>query len=110
MNVLKRFAEKEADYWLYEARLEGQRLQKFREMEMERVETGWRQAEKSLNIAIQEKQQAEQEKQQAIQEKQQAEREKQQAEREKQQAEREVNQMRDLLKQAGLSPDKLLKS
>ncbi|MBF0240442.1 MAG: Rpn family recombination-promoting nuclease/putative transposase [SAR324 cluster bacterium] len=38
MNVLKRFAEKDADYWLYEARLEGLRLQRYRESEMERME------------------------------------------------------------------------
>ncbi|MBF0351675.1 MAG: Rpn family recombination-promoting nuclease/putative transposase [SAR324 cluster bacterium] len=121
MSVMKRFAERDADYWLYEARLEGQRLQRFRENEMLRVEREKQKAEDDLKQARQmleeTRKQTEQAQQNAEQAQQKAEQAQQKAEQEKQKAEQELNmerqetnKLRELLKQAGINPDTAMKS
>ncbi|MBF0349508.1 MAG: Rpn family recombination-promoting nuclease/putative transposase [SAR324 cluster bacterium] len=124
MNVLKRFSEKDADYWLYEARLEGMRLQRFREKEMLRIEQEKSKIEQEKFQVEQEKSKIEQEKFQVEQEKAKIEQDLKQAlllvektqrlaEQDKQKTEQELlltrqreEKLVEQLKQAGLDPDK----
>ncbi|MBF0352641.1 MAG: Rpn family recombination-promoting nuclease/putative transposase [SAR324 cluster bacterium] len=90
MNVLKRFAEKDADYWLYEARLEGLRLQRYRESEMKRME--------------QEKVRMEQDQLRMEQERNQLSVALEQALQQKEDAQKREERLMELLKKAGIDP------